>query len=54
LIDAASDLLDIEAEPGADGIVLHLQVTARCEVRFKSRRRTLAGRTGCGLCGIEA
>ncbi|MFG6429657.1 formate dehydrogenase accessory sulfurtransferase FdhD [Roseateles sp. LYH14W] len=48
------ELLDIEALPQADGIELALTVTAACEQRLKSRRRTLAGRTGCGLCGVES
>ena len=54
LIEAATDLLDVTVEPGAQGTVLQLQVTARCEARFRERRRTLAGRTGCGLCGVES
>lgn len=54
LIDVPDDLLDVDVEPRADGTVLHLQVTARCEARLKSRRRQLAGRTGCGLCGTDS
>lgn len=48
------ELLDVEATPQADGIELALTVTAACEQRLKTRRRTLAGRTGCGLCGVES
>ena len=48
------DLLDVEIQPEPEGITLALTVTAACEQRLKSRRRTLAGRTGCGLCGIES
>lgn len=54
LIDTPADLLDCEHEPRADGTVLHLRVTARCEARLKSRRRHLAGRTGCGVCGSDS
>jgi FdhD protein len=54
LIDKPADLLDCDAEPRADGTVLHLRVTARCEARLKSRQRHLAGRTGCGLCGSDS
>jgi len=54
LIEGAADLLDVEAEAGADGIVLHVSVTARREADFKTRRRALSGRTGCGLCGVES
>lgn len=53
LIGRPSDLLDVEVEHRVDGIVLHIEVTARCEARLKDRRRSLAGRTGCGLCGTD-
>jgi FdhD protein len=48
------ELLDVEPTPLAQGLELALTVTAACEQRLKARRRTLAGRTGCGLCGIES
>jgi len=51
---ARQELLDVEATAQAEGIELALTVTAACEQRLKARRRTLAGRTGCGLCGIES
>ena len=54
LIDSAADLLDVESSSNGQGTTLHLRVTARCEARFKTRRRALAGRTGCGLCGTES
>jgi len=44
--------IDICAAPG--GIELRLDVAAACEWRLKERRRTLAGRTGCGLCGTDS
>ncbi|MCK7501388.1 MAG: formate dehydrogenase accessory sulfurtransferase FdhD [Comamonadaceae bacterium] len=52
------------AEPGelraaetvavAVGVELRLEVSAACEWRLRERRRTLAGRTGCGLCGTDS
>ncbi|KQV89007.1 formate dehydrogenase accessory sulfurtransferase FdhD [Pelomonas sp. Root1237] len=48
------ELLDVEIETRPEGIELALTVTAACEQRLKVRRRTLAGRTGCGLCGVES
>lgn len=45
-----------ELEPAdEDGaLILRLTVTQRCLQRVKARRRSLAGRTGCGLCGVES
>jgi FdhD protein len=54
LVDRAADVHDVEPEPTAQGVVLHIEVASRCLVRLKERRRTLAGRTGCGLCGTES
>ncbi|MCK6423884.1 MAG: formate dehydrogenase accessory sulfurtransferase FdhD [Burkholderiaceae bacterium] len=54
LIDRPEDLLDCEVEASGPGLALQLRVTLRCFMRLKERRRTLAGRTGCGLCGTES
>jgi FdhD protein len=54
LIDAPEDLLEFDAGARDSGIVLSLRITARCEARLKDRRRNLAGRTGCGLCGTDS
>jgi FdhD protein len=54
LLARASELYGVELEHGADGIEVHLEVASACEFRLKERRRNLAGRTGCGLCGTES
>jgi FdhD protein len=36
------------------GVRVELEVSSACFARLKDRRRTLAGRTGCGLCGTES
>lgn len=38
----------------AMGVRVELEVSSACFARLKERRRTLAGRTGCGLCGTES
>lgn len=48
------ELLDVEVGAHPEGLELAMTVTGACEQRLKQRRRTLAGRTGCGLCGIES
>lgn len=54
LIDSAQDLYGVEALPIEGGIELQLEVSASAAWRLKERRRTLAGRTGCGLCGTDS
>lgn len=44
----------IEVETGPDGIALQVEIASGAFMRLKERRRTLAGRTGCGLCGIDS
>lgn len=54
LLAGPHELYDLDRRDTADGIELHLQVSAACEHRLKARRRAMAGRTGCGLCGTES
>ena len=54
LLESPQELYGIEVQTVAQGIELRLEVSAACEWRLKERRRTLAGRTGCGLCGTDS
>jgi FdhD protein len=53
-----SDIQDIEVELHEAGELphaqVHLQVVQQAFVALKEKRRALAGRTGCGVCGIES
>ncbi|WP_082877939.1 formate dehydrogenase accessory sulfurtransferase FdhD [Methylobacillus sp. MM3] len=48
------ELYDTEIVQRRDGIELHMTIAQERFVELKSRRRNLAGRTGCGLCGTES
>lgn len=54
LLASAQELYGMEQRVLAEGIELQLEVSAACEWRLKERRRSLAGRTGCGLCGTDS
>lgn len=54
LLASRDECFGIEVAPAALGIEVRLDVAAAAEMRLKERRRTLAGRTGCGLCGIDS
>ena len=54
LLSDRSELYGMEIERSAQGVSLQLEVAAACEWRLKERRRSMAGRTGCGLCGTDS
>lgn len=54
LLADRSELYGIETVRSEQGISLQMDVASACEWRLKERRRNLAGRTGCGLCGTES
>lgn len=54
IIRDARELYDCELVEQAGGIEARLEISTERFALLKERRRTLAGRTGCGLCGIES
>ncbi len=54
IVARRSEVYDIEIEEAEAGITLRLQIANGAFAHFKERRRSLAGRTGCGLCGAES
>lgn len=54
LLDSAAELYGTDIKSSSDGIEVHLEVSSACEWRLKERRRFMAGRTGCGLCGTDS
>ncbi|MGO3858505.1 MAG: formate dehydrogenase accessory sulfurtransferase FdhD [Neisseriaceae bacterium] len=53
ILNHASELYDIDIIHTSAGIEVRLDIASERFVGLKERRRTLAGRTGCGLCGVE-
>ncbi|MFS2205687.1 formate dehydrogenase accessory sulfurtransferase FdhD [Variovorax sp. Varisp36] len=54
ILDHAHELYAVETGESELGITVRLQVASVAFARLKQRRRTIAGRTGCGLCGTES
>ncbi|RTZ40687.1 formate dehydrogenase accessory sulfurtransferase FdhD [Candidimonas sp. SYP-B2681] len=54
IIRSARDLYDLEIAETAKGFIIQATIASACVSELKLRRRSLAGRTGCGLCGIES
>lgn len=53
IIRSAADVYDIEILESDRGNIAQLTIAGACLAQLKRRRRALAGRTGCGLCGLE-
>ncbi|WP_343044232.1 formate dehydrogenase accessory sulfurtransferase FdhD [Undibacterium seohonense] len=54
IIEHVAQIYDVEATESAQGITLDITIAAVCFAGLKDRKRQLAGRTGCGLCGVES
>lgn len=54
IVAQRQDLFDIGIAESKAGITLQLEIANEAFVHLKARRRSLAGRTGCGLCGAES
>jgi FdhD protein len=54
IVAKRSEVFDIEIEEAEAGITVQLKIAGGAFVNLKERRRSLAGRTGCGLCGAES
>ena len=54
IVDACADIHDLEIECSEKGLTVALRIASARFEALKQRRRSLAGRTGCGLCGVES
>lgn len=54
IVSAPDELRDLEIELSPQGITVAMTIAAGRFEALKQRRRSLAGRTGCGLCGVDS
>jgi len=52
IVSNINEIKGIDVERVENGIIIHIEITQRCFVDLKEHRRSMAGRTGCGLCGV--
>jgi FdhD protein len=52
IVSNINEINGIDVEHVENGIIIHIEITQRCFVDLKEHRRSMAGRTGCGLCGV--
>jgi FdhD protein len=54
IIQQPKQMFGVDCQVQAEGIALHIEIASECFQGLKMRRRSMAGRTGCGLCGAES
>lgn len=54
IVERAGEIHDLEIFQRDNGVEVQMQLGAERADALKRHRRTLAGRTGCGLCGMES
>ena len=54
LLASPAELYGVDVVEVQQGVEVHLEVSSACAWRLRERRRNLAGRTGCGLCGTDS
>lgn len=53
IIENRAEIYGIDVAPTCNGIEVQIELSSRRFMALKERRRALAGRTGCGVCGVE-
>lgn len=53
IISSPTEIYGIDIQPACEGIEVHVELSSRRFMGLKERRRAMAGRTGCGVCGVE-
>lgn len=54
IVEKAGQIVRLEVVRHAQGIEVQLEIAPDAADQLKSRGRSLIGRTGCGLCGVES
>ncbi|ASE43814.1 formate dehydrogenase accessory sulfurtransferase FdhD [Citrobacter braakii] len=53
IIESSQDIYGMDVVPSCSGLEVQVELSSRRFMGLKERRRALAGRTGCGVCGVE-
>ncbi len=53
IIDHLGDIMDLAIDAKDNGLIAALEISPEYFARLDQFKRTLAGRTGCGLCGVD-
>ncbi|HII4352854.1 TPA: formate dehydrogenase accessory sulfurtransferase FdhD [Enterobacter cloacae] len=53
IIDHPQEIYGMDVVQACNGLEVQIELSSRRFMGLKERRRALAGRTGCGVCGVE-
>ena len=53
IIDHPQEIYGMDVVQACNGLEVQIELSSRRFIGLKERRRALAGRTGCGVCGVE-
>ncbi|MBV8044413.1 formate dehydrogenase accessory sulfurtransferase FdhD, partial [Pluralibacter sp.] len=53
IIENRREIFGMDVIPACNGFEVQIELSSRRFMALKERRRALAGRTGCGVCGVE-
>lgn len=52
IVSHVNEIKGVDLEFTPEGVLIQVEITQRCFMELKQQRRNMAGRTGCGLCGV--
>ena len=53
ILESWAELFDCDVVPTCDGLQVRMRIAAKRFAALKDKRRSMTGRTGCGLCGAQ-
>ena len=54
IVSSRDEIASVTVSPHSRGVELSIEIPAPLVERLAERARAISGRTGCGLCGVEA
>lgn len=54
IIATSDELFEVAVVTGCEGVEVRMDIPLDRFMKLKGQRRSLAGRTGCGVCGVES
>lgn len=53
IVESPREIYGMDVVPACNGLEVHIELSSRRFMTLKEHKRAMAGRTGCGVCGVE-